>query len=104
MQFVREEIFGPVAGFHKFSSDEQALEWANDSTYGLCGPVWTKDIARGLSLTNQMQAGSTWINQHMKLLVETPWGGFKESGLAKETGVPGLEAFTQYKLMCIKYS
>jgi acyl-CoA reductase-like NAD-dependent aldehyde dehydrogenase len=104
MKIAREEIFGPVVGFHKFSTDEQALEWANDSTYGLCGSVWTKDIARGLILTNQMQAGSTWVNQHMNLLVETPWGGFKESGLAKETGVLGLEAFTQYKLVCVKYA
>ncbi len=104
MKIAREEIFGPVVGFHKFSTDEQALAWANDSTYGLCGSVWTKDIARGLRLTNRMQVGSTWVNQHMNLLVETPWGGFKESGLGKETGVLGLEAFTQYKLVCVKYS
>lgn len=104
MKIAREEIFGPVVGFHKFSTDEQALEWANDSTYGLCGSVWTRDVARGLRLTNHMQVGTTWINQHMNLLVETPWGGFKESGLGKETGVLGLEAFTQMKLMCIKYT
>jgi acyl-CoA reductase-like NAD-dependent aldehyde dehydrogenase len=104
MKIAREEIFGPVVGFHKFSTDEQALEWANDSTFGLCGSVWTKDVARGLKLTNQMQVGSTWVNQHMNLLVETPWGGFKESGLGKETGVLGLEAYTQTKLVCVKYS
>ena len=104
MKIAREEIFGPVVGIHKFSTDEQVLAWANDSTYGLCGSVWTKDVARGLRLTNQMQVGSTWVNQHMNLLVETPWGGFKESGLGKETGVLGLEAFTQTKLVCIKYA
>jgi acyl-CoA reductase-like NAD-dependent aldehyde dehydrogenase len=103
MKIAREEIFGPVVGFHKFSSDAQALEWANDSTYGLCGSVWTRDVARGLRFINRMQAGSTWINQHMNLLVETPWGGFKESGLGKETGVLSLDAFTQTKLVCIKY-
>jgi betaine-aldehyde dehydrogenase len=103
MKFAREEIFGPVVGFHKFSSDEQALQWANDSTYGLCGSVWTKDVARGMKLINQMQVGSTWINQHMNLVVEFPWGGFKESGLGKETGVLGLEAYTQTKLVCVKY-
>ncbi len=104
MKIAREEIFGPVVGFHKFKTDEQALAWANDSTYGLCGSVWTKNVARGLKLTNKMEVGSTWVNQHMNLLVETPWGGFKESGLGKETGVLGLEAFTQYKLVCIKYN
>jgi betaine-aldehyde dehydrogenase len=104
MKIAREEIFGPVVGFHKFSTDAQALEWANDSVFGLCGSVWTRDVARGLRITNQMQVGSTWINQHMNLLVETPWGGFKESGLGKETGVLGLEAYTQTKLVCIKYA
>jgi acyl-CoA reductase-like NAD-dependent aldehyde dehydrogenase len=104
MKIAREEIFGPVVGFHKFTTDEQALNWANDSTFGLCGSVWTKDIARGMKLINQMQAGSTWINQHMNLVVEFPWGGFKESGLGKETGVLGLEAYTQTKLVCVKYT
>ncbi len=103
MKIAREEIFGPVVGFHKFSTDEQVLEWANDSTYGLCGSVWTKNHARGMKLINEMQVGSTWINQHMNLTVEFPWGGFKESGLGKETGVLGLEAYTQTKLVCIKY-
>jgi betaine-aldehyde dehydrogenase len=103
MKIAREEIFGPVVGCHKFSTDEQALSWANDSTFGLCGSVWTREVARGLRLTNRMEVGSTWVNQHMNLLVETPWGGFKESGIGKETGVLGLEMFTQKKLVCIKY-
>jgi acyl-CoA reductase-like NAD-dependent aldehyde dehydrogenase len=104
MKIAREEIFGPVVGFHKFSTDEQALQWANDSTFGLCGSVWTKDLARGMRLINELQVGSTWINQHMNLVAEFPWGGFKESGLGKETGVLGLEAYTQTKLVCIKYA
>ncbi len=103
MKIAREEIFGPVIGFHKFTTDEQALQWSNDSMYGLCASVWTRDLARGLKLVNQLEAGSTWINQHMNLVTEFPWGGFKESGLGKETGVLGLEAYTQYKLVCLKY-
>ncbi len=104
MVIARDEIFGPVVGFHKFTSDEQALTWANDSAYGLCGSVWTRDLARGLNLINRMQVGSAWINQHMNLVTEFPWGGYKESGLGKETGVLGLEAYTQYKLVCVKYA
>jgi acyl-CoA reductase-like NAD-dependent aldehyde dehydrogenase len=104
MKIAREEIFGPVVGFHKFSTDAEALKWANDSTYGLCASVWTKDLARGMRLVNEMQVGSTWINQHMNLVTEFPWGGFKESGLGKETGVLGLEAYTQTKLVCAKYA
>ncbi|MFA5308674.1 MAG: aldehyde dehydrogenase family protein [Dehalococcoidales bacterium] len=104
MKIAREEIFGPVVGFHKFGTDAQALAWANDSAYGLCASVWTKDLSRGLKLVNKLQVGSTWINQHMNLVTEFPWGGFKESGLGKETGVLGLEGYTQYKLVCLKYT
>jgi betaine-aldehyde dehydrogenase len=103
MKIAREEIFGPVVGIHKFTTEKQALDWANDSTFGLCGSVWTRDIGRGIKLINQMQVGSSWVNQHMNLVAEFPWGGFKESGLGKETGVLGLEAYTQVKLVCVKY-
>ena len=103
MKIAREEIFGPVVGFHKFSSDSQAIKFANDSTYGLCASVWTRNLERGLRLVDELEVGSTWINQHMNLVTEFPWGGFKESGLGKETGVLGLEEYVQYKLVCMKY-
>jgi acyl-CoA reductase-like NAD-dependent aldehyde dehydrogenase len=103
MKIAREEIFGPVVGFHRFTTDEEALRWANNTTYGLCASVWTRDLARGLKFVNGLEAGTVWINQHMNLVTEFPWGGFKESGLGKETGVLGLEAYTQYKLVCMKY-
>ncbi len=100
----REEVFGPVVGIFKFSSDEEALKAANDSVFGLCASVWTKDYARGLKFVNELQAGSVWINQHMNLVAETPWGGFKESGLMKEGGVIGPEGYTQLKYVCIKHN
>ncbi len=102
MTITKEEVFGPVVGLHKFSSDQEALDAANDSIFGLCASVWTKDYARGLKLANALQAGSVWINQHMNLVPETPWGGFKESGLAKEGGVIGPEGYTQLKYVCLK--
>jgi acyl-CoA reductase-like NAD-dependent aldehyde dehydrogenase len=103
MTIAREEVFGPVVGFFKFSSDEKVLEAANDSVFGLCASVWTKDYARGLKFVNELQAGSVWINQHMNLVAETPWGGFKESGLMKEGGVLGAEGYTQLKYVVIKH-
>ncbi|MBN1629069.1 MAG: aldehyde dehydrogenase [Thermoleophilia bacterium] len=103
MTITREEVFGPVVGIHKFSTDEQVLEAANDSVFGLCASVWTKDYARGLRMVNELQAGTVWINQHMNLAPETPWGGFKESGLAKEGGVIGAEGYTQLKLVYLKH-
>ena len=103
MTIAREEVFGPVIGIHKFSTDEQALSEANDSVFGLCASVWTKDYARGLRFVNGLQAGTVWVNQHMNLAPETPWGGFKESGLAKEGGVIGAEGYTQLKLVYLKH-
>jgi acyl-CoA reductase-like NAD-dependent aldehyde dehydrogenase len=91
MTIAREEVFGPVVGFFRFSSDDKVLEEANDSVFGLCASVWTKDYARGLKFVNELHVGSVWINQHMNLVAETPWGGFKESGLMKEGGVLGPE-------------
>jgi acyl-CoA reductase-like NAD-dependent aldehyde dehydrogenase len=103
MTIAREEVFGPVVGFFKFSSDEEVLNAANDSVFGLCASIWTRDVGRGIKFVNQLQVGSVWINQHMNLVTEFPWGGFKESGLAKEGGVIGPEGYTQLKLVCIKY-
>lgn len=103
MTIAREEVFGPVVGFFKFSSDDAVLEAANDSVFGLCASVWTRDYARGLRFVNELQAGSVWINQHMNLVAETPWGGFKESGLMKEGGVIGPEGYAQLKYVCIKH-
>jgi acyl-CoA reductase-like NAD-dependent aldehyde dehydrogenase len=103
MTIAREEVFGPVVGFFKFSNDEKVLEAANDSVFGLCASVWTSNYARGLKFVNELQVGSVWINQHMNLVAETPWGGFKESGLMKEGGVIGPEGYAQLKYVCIKH-
>ena len=104
MTITREEVFGPVVGIHKFSTDEEALEMANDTPFGLCASVWTKDYARGLKFVNGLQAGTVWVNQHMNLAPETQWGGFKESGLGKEGGVIGSEAYTQLKPVYLKHA
>ena len=104
MTISREEVFGPVVGFFKFTTDEEVLVAANDSVFGLCASVWTKDYARGLKFVNDLKVGSVWINQHMNLVPETPWGGFKESGLGKEGGVVGPEGYTQLKYVCIKHA
>ena len=84
MRIAREEVFGPVVGFLKFSSDDEALEAANDSVFGLCASVWTRDVARGIRFVNELEAGTVWVNQHMNLVAETPWGGFRRAVWARK--------------------
>lgn len=102
MTIARDEIFGPVACFLKFTSDDEVVGLANDNTYGLCASVWTKNAARGLGLANAIQAGFVWINDHLILSIEQPWGGVKQSGFGKENSTLGLEEYTQLKAISIE--
>jgi acyl-CoA reductase-like NAD-dependent aldehyde dehydrogenase len=96
MRIAREEIFGPVACFIKFSSDEEVIGLANDSTYGLSASVWTRNTTKGIRFANGIQAGTVWINGDI-LGPEYPWGGYKQSGFGKENSILGLEEYVQVK-------
>ena len=101
MVVAREEIFGPVACIMKFSAEDDVVRLANDSSYGLCAGVFSRDSAKALRIANQLRVGSVFINTHM-LTTEMPWGGgMKQSGLGKEGSVSGLEEFTELKLICM---
>jgi acyl-CoA reductase-like NAD-dependent aldehyde dehydrogenase len=102
MKIAREEIFGPVVPILKFSSEDEVIGLANDSTYGLSASVWTKEITKALRFVNELQAGYVWVNDHMALTSEEPWGGFKESGIGKENGTLSLEEYTQLKAVSIQ--
>jgi acyl-CoA reductase-like NAD-dependent aldehyde dehydrogenase len=80
---MQEEIFAPVVGVMRVKSAEEAVEMANDSRYGLCASVWTMDYRKGMLLVDQLKVGTAWINQHLAIVSETPWGGQKESGWTK---------------------
>ncbi len=102
MKIAKEEIFGPVACILRFSSEEDVMKKANDSRYGLCGSVFTRNIPHGMRLGSEMRVGSFWVNQHNHLAIEFPWGGIKESGTGKESGIFGMLEFTELKLMCFE--
>jgi len=96
MRVYREEIFGPVACFIKYSDKDDVIAMANDNTYGLSGTIWTRDIAKGIKAAHRLQAGNVWINQNSGIANRhLPSGGVKESGLGKDRGRNGLDVYCE---------
>ena len=92
-----EEIFGPVVSITPFESTEQAIDLANDSRYGLCATVWTRDQAFAESVASQIQTGTVWINTWLARDLHVPFGGVKASGLGREGGNHSLDFFSEWK-------
>lgn len=97
MRVAREEIFGPVQTVMSFEGEEQAVELANDSPYGLAAAIYTQDAAQAMRMARSVQAGTVCINTSAKASVDAPFGGYKESGIGKERGVAALLEDTQVK-------
>jgi acyl-CoA reductase-like NAD-dependent aldehyde dehydrogenase len=95
MKVYREEIFGPVACIIKYSDKDNVIKMANDNRYGLAASVWTKDIKKGNKAAQAIQAGTTWINDHMGFFGLLPGGGVKESGIGKENSNKGLDEYCE---------
>lgn len=94
MRIYREEIFGPVVVISSFIDEEEAIRRANDTTYGLGASIFTKDIQRALRVGPAIEAGMVWINSSQDSDVRIPFGGVKQSGIGRELGEAGLEAYT----------
>lgn len=97
MKIVREEIFGPVLSVQVFDTEDEAIQLANDTIYGLAGAVFTRDGARAQRVIRKLRAGITWINSYHPTFNEAPWGGFKQSGIGRELGTYGYDAYTEVK-------
>lgn len=97
MKIVKEEIFGPVATIVKFSSEEEVVELANNTVYGLAAYVFSGDVGRAIRVANQLEAGTLGINTTNGVHIGIPFGGYKQSGIGRELGKQGLEAYTQIK-------
>lgn len=94
---VQEEIFGPVLCALPFDDEDDLVDQANDSAYGLASGIWTADYQRAWRIARQLEAGSVWINTYKQLSIATPFGGFKQSGIGREKGVSGLRLYQQSK-------
>lgn len=97
MRVAKEEIFGPVVCFLKFRSEEEVIQMANDSEYGLGGAVWTKDINRAFRVARAVETGRMWVNNYNNLPAHAPFGGYKKSGIGRETHKVILKNYTQSK-------
>ncbi|MDR0878213.1 MAG: aldehyde dehydrogenase family protein [Treponema sp.] len=97
MRVAQEEIFGPVAVIIKFKTEEEVIKLANDSQYGLAGGVWTQDINRGIRVARAVETGRMWINMYNAVPAGAPFGGYKKSGIGRETHKVILEHYTQMK-------
>ena len=101
MEFAQEEIFGPVAPVFKFETDQDGIDMANNTRFGLAAYAYTSDLARAMRLDRDLQYGMVGINSGMITTVEAPFGGVKESGLGKEGGSQGVEDYLDTKYVCI---
>ena len=103
-QLNQEEIFGPVVTIMSFKTDEEALQLANDVSFGLSATLWTQNLNRTMRISKQIQAGIVWVNTWLLRDLRTPFGGMKASGVGREGGFEALRFFTEPKNVCIRYS
>jgi aldehyde dehydrogenase (NAD+) len=101
MTIAKEEIFGPVMSVLRFKNTDEIVERANNTSFGLAAAVWTRDIAKAHRLAGSIRAGTVWINCYDVFDAGAPFGGFKMSGLGRELGEKGLEAYTESKTVTV---
>lgn len=99
---INEEIFGPCCHIRPFDSEDEVIELANNTNYGLCASIWTENSSRAIRVAEAMDVGLAWVNSWFLRDLRTAFGGAKQSGIGREGGIHGLEFYTETKNICIK--
>jgi aldehyde dehydrogenase (NAD+) len=101
MRIAQEEVFGPVLSVIKFETDDEAVEIANDTRYGLAAGLWTSSLDRAINLPKRLKAGTVWVNAYRVVSYLAPFGGFKESGIGRENGIDAIYEYLEQKSVFI---
>ncbi|EPZ42915.1 aldehyde dehydrogenase [Alicyclobacillus acidoterrestris] len=101
-EITRQEVFGPVVTIQPFDTEEEVIEAANDTSYGLGATIWTSNLKRAHRVAGEIEAGIIWVNTWFLRDLRTPFGGMKQSGIGREGGVHSFEFFSELKNVCIK--
>ncbi len=104
MRIAQEEVFGPVLAVIPFDDDEHALQIANDTRFGLAAGLWTQDMARALNMSRRLEAGTVWVNTYRATSYMSPFGGYKRSGIGRESGLSAIREYLQEKSVWIDTS
>jgi aldehyde dehydrogenase (NAD+) len=96
-QIMNEEVFGPVLAITPFRDEEEVLKLANATRFGLAAGVWTRDLSRAHTMARRLQAGTVWINIYRALAFNSPFGGYKASGMGRENGIEAVDQYLQTK-------
>src|ERR1700694_6353737 len=100
-EIAQEEVFGPFTVIMPFEDEADALRIANGTRFALAAGVWTNDVARAHRVASKLTFGMVWINDHHRLDPASPWGGFKDSGVGRETGIESFDRFSEVRTVTV---
>ncbi|MBP1326701.1 acyl-CoA reductase-like NAD-dependent aldehyde dehydrogenase [Leucobacter exalbidus] len=101
-EIIQQEVFGPVVSIQRARNEEEMLTWANGTPYGLAASVWTNDLNVSQRATRELDFGTVWVNTHMQVIPDAPFGGFGESGYGKELSMMAIEEYSRYKHVMVQ--